>query len=111
MQSPPEPIGCWLQPPADLIGLFNESMQPLAPPAHLKTGMPLTPPPLENTEVTRMSPSRWFPAKSTAPPVDEQFTLPSWRNQNAALLVPLSLFFSSAKYRILSPFGAVYAAE
>ena len=71
--------------------------------------MLLTPPPLVKADTTRTSPSACAPSKSTAPPVDEQLA-GFWTNQKATLLLPLSTFFSSPKYRIWSPSSAMNCA-
>src|SRR5262249_44490589 len=97
LQSPPSPIGCSLQPPAFGFALSCESMQPVAPPAQRYAAMPLTPPPLVNSETTRTSPSLWVPFHSVLPlGCEAQLAVP-WRNQKPTLLLPLSLFLSSPK--------------
>src|SRR5262245_28358697 len=68
--------------------------------------MLLTPPPFENSDTTRTSPTLWAsPVKSWCPLGAEQLSLPC-RNQKPTSFVPLSLFFSSAKYMTLSPASA-----
>src|SRR5919108_1268004 len=66
LQSPPLEIGNSSHTP----GSSGLSMQ-LFVPSQRYASMLLTPPPFVNADTTRTSPSRWLPAKSTAPPVDE----------------------------------------
>src|SRR3954454_19454848 len=73
--------------------------------------MLLTPPPFENSDTTRTSFRTCDPSQGLCPLGAEQFASP-WRNQKPTSFVPLSLFFSSAKYMSLSPsLALVYAAE
>src|SRR3954465_15945326 len=99
-----------LQSPSGPVAVPNLSSE-LTPPTHLYAVMLLTPPPFENSETTRTSLSVWVRSHVLCPLGGEQLASPC-RNQKPTSLVPLSLFFSSAKYMILwLSLALVYAAE